>query len=393
VNAAPTSNSTDKVVIFDTTLRDGEQSPGVNFSKRDKLEIAAALAAINVDVIEAGFPAASAAELENVRAVAGAVRDRTICGLARCAERDIDLASDALSAAANPRIHLFVGTSAEHLEGQLRKTQAEVLSLVSAMVRRARNSVADVEFSAMDSTRADLDYLSSVVRTAIAAGATVINFPDTVGVALPTQVARRVRELIERVPELASVTVSFHGQNDLGLSTANSLAAIEAGARQVEVAVNGIGERAGNTALEEVVMALRLHGPALGVHTDVDSRGIYALSQLVRDRSGMSVQPNKAIVGANAFRHASGIHQDGVIKRRDTFEAIDPAWIGHPTGTELILGKLSGRAGFQARCRELGISLSPEVLADAFARFQTVADQQSTVSDAELRTIVSECSR
>lgn len=377
--------STRQVQILDTTLRDGEQSPGVNFSKRDKLDIARALAALRVDVIEAGFPAASPAEFENVNAVAADVRTARICALARCSERDVDITAEALRGAADPRIHLFVGTSQQHLQGQLRKSPEQVLELISAMVRRARRYVASVEFSAMDSTRADMAYLESVIRAAIAAGATVINLPDTVGYATPTHVARRFRELFARVPELNDVVVSFHGQDDLGLSTANSLAAIEAGAGQVEVAVNGIGERAGNTAFEEVVVALLMHGSEMGVCTQVDPSGIHALSTLVSERSGMVVQPNKAIVGANAFRHASGIHQDGMLKERSTFEAIDPKLIGHPKGTEIVLGKLSGRAGFRSRVEALGIELSSEAAEAAFARFQALADQAALVTDEDLR--------
>ena len=264
---------------------------------------------------------------------------------------------------------------------------AEVVDLAAAMVRRARSLCDDVEFSPMDATRADLDFLEELVRRVLAAGAATVNLPDTVGCALPGQVAGRIAELRRRVPELESAVVSFPGQDDLGLATANSLAAVEAGARQVEVAVNGIGERAGNGSFEEVVLALRVHAATLGVRTGVDSRGIHGLSRLVAERSGIAVPPNKAVVGGNAFRHASGVHQDGVLKHRETYETLDPAWIGHPEGTRIVLGKLSGRAGFAARARELGFPLEGAALERAFARFQAVADRSREVDDAALREI------
>lgn len=379
--------SSDRVFIFDTTLRDGEQSAGVNFSQKDKFEIAARLAEMGVDVIEVGFPAASPSEVAAVRAVAEAQRQTTICALSRCASSDIEAAAEALAPAAHPRIHLFIGTSPEHLQGQLRKSPEHVRDLVERSVRQARSHVAEVEFSPMDATRADLDYLTEVVRTAVHAGATVINIPDTVGIALPEQVGARIRALHERIPELAEVIVSFHGQDDLGLSTANALAAVAAGARQVELAVNGIGERAGNTSFEEVVVALRVHAETLGVSHRVDTRGIWELSQLVAERSGISVARNKALVGDNAFKHASGVHQDGVLKQRSTFEAIDPAWIGHPTGTEIILGKLSGRAGFLARLRDLKLQVTSEQLEKIYPQFQELADRERSVSDEQLRAL------
>jgi 2-isopropylmalate synthase len=387
---SPSQRAPGHVQIFDTTLRDGEQSAGVNFSKKDKLDIAHALAAMRVDVIEAGFPAASPSEFEAVRAVAAAERSSTICGLSRCADVDIEAAAACLAEASHPRIHLFIGTSHEHLTGQLRKSTKDVLALVDHSVRLARKRVAEVEFSPMDATRADLDYLCEVVRTAVAAGASVINIPDTVGIALPHQVGARIRSLFERVPELHDVIVSFHGQDDLGMSSANAIAAVQAGARQVELAVNGIGERAGNTSFEEVVMALRVHGPELGVFHNVDTTGIWKLSQLVTERSGIAVPRNKALVGDNAFKHASGVHQDGVLKARATFEAIDPAWIGHPVGTEIVLGKLSGRAGFVARLRALQIGLEGAPLEAAYQRFQRLADETRVVSDEQLSRLAHE---
>jgi len=377
----------DKVVIFDTTLRDGEQAAGVCFSARDKVEIASQLAAMRVDVIEAGFPAASAAELEAVAAVAREVRDTRICGLARAVLGDVDAAAEALRHAAEPRIHVFVASSDVHLAHQLRRGRHDVIAMAEVAVRRARQRVADVEFSPMDATRSDPGFVADVVRAALSAGATTINIPDTVGYALPEALRALIEELYERVPELAQAVVSFHGQDDLGLATANAVAAVTAGARQIEVAVNGIGERAGNTAFEEVVMALRVHGAALGVHTDVDPTGICRISRCVAERSGIPVPPNKPIVGGNAFRHASGIHQDGVLKYRETFEVLDPETIGHERGTEIVLGKLSGRAGFANRVRQLGFDLSGEDFERAFQRFQQVANLRPEVLDEDLRAI------
>jgi 2-isopropylmalate synthase len=379
----------ERVIVFDTTLRDGEQSAGVLFTDRDKLDIAERLAAMRVDVIEAGFPAASSAELRAVRAVAHAVRTASVCALARCVPGDVDAAAEALAGAARPRIHLFVNSSDVQLEHQLRRTRDEVLQLATAMVARARSAVGDVEFSPMDATRAERGFLAQLVRAALLAGARTINVPDTVGYALPHQVEDLFGYLRRSVPEIEGSVLSFHGQNDLGMASANALAAVRAGARQVELCVNGIGERAGNTSFEEVVMAIAVHGAALGVHTDVDTTGIYPLSKLVEERSGIAVPANKAIVGRNAFRHASGIHQDGVLKHRLNFECIDPARIGHPTGSEIVLGKLSGTAGFQARARALGFDLGGADLARALKAFQALADRKRELTDDDVRAICS----
>jgi 2-isopropylmalate synthase len=377
----------DRIAVFDTTLRDGEQTAGVLFTERDKLDIAGRLAAMRVDVIEAGFPAASAGELRSVHAVAQSVRTSSVCALARCRPGDVDAAAEALAGAARPRIHVFINSSEVQLAHQLRRDHDHVLEMAGAMVARARAAVGDVEFSAMDATRADRGFLARLVRVAVAAGAKTINIPDTVGYALPDQVGSLFRHLREAVPELEEAVLSFHGQDDLGMASANAIAAIAGGARQVELCVNGIGERAGNTSFEEVVMAIAVHGARLGVHTDVDTTGIYPLSKLVEERSGVAVPANKALVGRNAFRHASGIHQDGVLKHRENYECIDPAQIGHPTGTEIVLGKLSGSAGFAAKARALGFELSGARLARAFEAFQAIADRRRDVSDDDVRGI------
>jgi 2-isopropylmalate synthase len=377
----------EKVIVFDTTLRDGEQAAGVCFSARDKLDIATQLAAMRVDVIEAGFPVSSASEQAAVAAVAREVRGASICALARAVPADVDAAGAALRGAERPRIHVFVSSSDIQMAHQLRRSREEVLGMVAAMVARARCYTDDVEFSPMDATRADPEFLAVAVRTALEAGARTINIPDTVGYVLPHRLEALLRGLAARVPEIEAAVLSFHGQDDLGLATANALAAIRGGARQVELAVNGIGERAGNTSFEEVVMAIRVHGQELGVHTDVDMRGMDVLSRLVEERSGIVVPPNKAIVGRNAFRHASGIHQDGLLKCRETYELIDPAEIGRPGASRIVLGKLSGRAGFAARARSLGLELEGAALDRAFSRFQALASGRGEVSDTELREL------
>jgi len=380
----------DRVLIFDTTLRDGEQAAGVAFSARDKLEIAERLAAARVDIIEAGFPVSSRGELEAVRGVALHVRDAKVAALARAVPKDVEAAGEALRGAVAPRIHVFVNASDVQLAHQLRATRESVVGMVAAMVARARDFTDDVEFSPMDATRADPGFVAELAGTALRAGAGTVNVPDTVGFALPGAVQALCAFLRAEVPGLADAVLSFHGQDDLGLATANSLAAVAGGARQLEVAVNGIGERAGNTPFEEVVMALRVHGPVLGVATGVDARAIHGLSRLVAESSGIAVPPNNAVVGGNAFRHASGIHQDGVLKERSTFECFDPAEIGHPVGTQIVLGKLSGRAGFAARAAELGYRLDDRRLARAFERFQALAAAGERVGDEEVRALCEE---
>ncbi len=381
------SEPDNKVHIFDTTLRDGEQSAGVLFRESDKLEIAQRLCALGVDVIEAGFPAASPSEFASVRRLGTELRGVAVCGLARAVESDIVTACEALEGSEAGRVHVFINSSDMHLAQQLKKSRDQVLEIARGCVALARKNAASVEFSAMDATRADPEFLASLVRTALAAGADVINIPDTVGFILPMQLAGLIRDLYARVPELRAKRLSFHGQDDLGLATANAITAISEGARQVELTVNGIGERAGNTPLEEVLIALRVHADRLGVHTDVRTEEIYALSKLVEEKSGMFVPPNKPVVGRNAFRHASGIHQDGVLKQRDTYEVIDPRWVGHPVGTQIVLGKLSGRAGVAARAAALGHELRGAELARVYALFQSIADQRREVHDEELLQI------
>ena len=378
----------ERIRIFDTTLRDGEQAAGVCFSAVDKLDIAARLAALRVDVIEAGFPVSSPEEAAAVAEVAANVRGATICALARAVPKDVAAAGEALRHAPDRRIHVFVNASDMHLAHQLGKSRAQVVAMAAAMVRSAREFTDDVEFSPMDATRADPVFLAELVRAVLAEGAATINLPDTVGYALPEQVTAMIRGLRRDVPESEAAVISFHGQDDLGLATANSLAAIAAGARQIEATINALGERAGNTSLEGVVLALRVHGERLGVGTGVDSTGLYALSEQVAARSGIAVPANKAIVGRNAFRHASGIHQDGVLKWRGNYEVLDPAAIGHERGSEIVLGKLSGRAGFVARVQALGLRFAEDGIEAAFQRFQAIADRQREVGDDDLRRIV-----
>ena len=381
-----------RVHIFDTTLRDGEQSAGVAFSLGDKIEIGLALERLGVDVVEAGFPCASAGEFEAVRAVASRLENTRVCALARAVESDIERAWQAIRGAASPRLHVFVNSSPIQIEHQLRKGRNEVLDQARAAVAFAARRCSDVEFSPMDATRADLDFLVEIIQAAVESGATVINVPDSVGYALPHEVERLFRVLCERVPALdpvgGGVRLSFHGQDDLGLCTANSMAAIRGGARQIECTINGIGERAGNTALEEVVMAIRTRKDALGVDHRVHTPHLHAISGLVAERSGMMVPSNKAIVGLNAFRHGSGIHQDGILKHRQTWEIMDPADVGAPAGTQLVMGKLSGRHAFRKHLETLlGDAVEATTLARAFAAFKTLADDKADVDDRTLRAI------
>ena len=381
----------EKIHIFDTTLRDGEQSAGIAFTPEEKLEIARQLERLGVDVIEAGFPCSTPGDMEAVRAVAREVRGATVCALARAVPGDIDTAWEAIREAADPRIHVFINSSDIQMAHQLHKDREQVLTQAEAMVKRAAGYTGNVEFSPMDATRSDPRFIHAIVERCIEAGATVINIPDSVGYAIPSELGALFDDIRENVPNIHKARLSFHGQNDLGLCTANTLTAIEHGARQVEVTVNGIGERAGNTSLEEVVMAIKTRADYLGdVDCDIDTREIYRSSKLVERLSGMSVQWNKAIVGKNAFRHGSGIHQDGILKLRETWEIMDPVQIGIPQGTQLVLGKLSGRHYFKQHMENLGYELTEEELNRAFTAYKELADRKIEVDDRDLEAIVSD---
>ena len=380
----------EKVYIFDTTLRDGEQSAGIGFTIEDKLQIARQLERLGVDIIEAGFPASSPGDLEAVTAIARDVRGPIICGLARANAADIDAVWEAVQHAETPRIHVFISSSAIHMAQQLRKNKEDVLELARASVARAAGYCREVEFSPMDATRSDPQFVYDLVEAAIDEGATTINIPDTVGYAIPEEFGAFLTELQERVPNIHRARLSVHCQNDLGLATANSLAGVLHGARQVEGTINGIGERAGNASLEEVILAIQTRRDLMHVRTDVNVREIYAASKLVERLSGMVVQPHKAIVGRNAFRHSSGIHQDGVLKMRETYEIMDPAAIGIPSGDSIVLTKVSGRHGLRARLEALGVTLDDEEFERVFGAFKEVADRKSEVDDRDLEAILSE---
>ena len=380
--------SDDNVIIFDTTLRDGEQSAGIGLTTQEKLVIARQLDRLGVDVIEAGFAASSPGDFEAVQAIAREVRRPVIASLARCVLPDVDAAWNAIKDAERPRIHVFISSSDVQIMNQLRKNPEEVMDMAIASVERAKSYCDDVEFSPMDATRTDIEYLYKMLEGAIAAGATTINIPDTVGYVMPWEFRERIRLIKENVPNIDKVTLSVHCHNDLGQAVGNSLAAVAEGARQVEGCINGLGERAGNAALEEVIMALETRKDLYGVSTNVNTRQIYRTSQLVSDITGFAVQPNKAIVGANAFRHASGIHQDGVLKDRTTFEIMDPQSIGWPSN-ELVLGKLSGRAGLRSRLDDLGYHLDQDNLNEAFELFKNLADRKPEVTNADLVALMS----
>jgi 2-isopropylmalate synthase len=382
----PSDSSVEHLTILDTTLRDGEQSPGVALDAADKLAIARQLAALRVDVIEAGFPHASPGDFAAVRQIAEQVDGPVIAGLSRCFEDDVQACADALRPARNARIHVFIGTSPIHREGQLHMTQRQVHERAVAMTTLAKSLRDDVEFSPMDASRTEPEYLAEIVGGCIDAGATTINLPDTVGYATPDEWRALITWLYSAVPQLAGVVLSVHCHNDLGLATANSLVSVLSGARQVETCVNGIGERAGNAALEEIAMATRLHPEVYGVETQLDDTQIQRTSLLVSERTGMVVQPNKAVVGANAFAHHSGIHQDGMLKDRRTFEIIEPEAVG--AGSSLVLGKLSGRHALRDRLDQLGYRLDGDELNQAFRRFKELADRKREVTDADLTAIV-----
>lgn len=379
--------ASDRIIIFDTTLRDGEQSPGMSMTREEKLLVAEVLDNMGVDVIEAGFAMASDGDFESVHAIAQAAQNAVICSLARAKEGDIRRAAEAIKPAKRPRIHTFMSTSEIHLTHQFKISQEQALEVIRDAVTLARSFTDNVEWSAMDATRTELDYLCRAVEVAIKAGATTINLPDTVGYGTPETIHRMFSEVMQRVPNAGNAVFSFHGQNDLGLATANSLAAVKAGARQIECTINGIGERAGNTSLEEVVMALKVRKDQYGVECGINTQHIMRASRLVTQVTGQGVQMNKAIVGANAFAHESGIHQDGMLKNRDTYEIMTPESVG-VSKTNLVMGKHSGRAAFKDKLGELGIRLGDNALEDAFVRFKALADKKKEVFDEDILALV-----
>jgi len=378
-----------RVIIFDTTLRDGEQSPGISLNSFEKLEIAEQLARLGVDVIEAGFPISSPGDFEGVQKIAQNVSGVTVCALARAIEKDITTAWDAIKEAERPRIHTFISTSDVHLKHQMRKSREEVLEMTRKMVSLAVSLCDDVEFSAMDATRSDPDYLAQVLQAAIDEGARTINIPDTVGYAIPSEFGDFVWEQFKKAPGLKDVVVSVHCHNDLGLAVANSLAAVENGASQVECAINGLGERAGNASLEEIVMILETRRGSLGRATGVKTQEINRTSRLVSQLTGYDVQPNKAIVGKNAFAHESGIHQDGVLKERSTYEIMSAESVGRGQ-SDIVLGKHSGRHALKAAMEELGFKLSDDELNQTFEQFKKIADKKKHVTAMDLEALVNE---
>jgi len=379
----------DKVIIFDTTLRDGEQAAGGTLNIQEKIEIARQLERLGVDVIEAGFPVSSPSDFEAVRLIAKEIRIPIICALARAHPNDIDKAWESIKEAEHPRIHVFLSASDIHLLHQLKKTREQILQMSRDMVARAKKYTDDIEFSPMDASRAEPEYIYHVLEAVINAGATTVNIPDTVGYAIPGEFGNLIEGIFKNVPNIDKAVVSVHCHNDLGLAVANSLESVKRGARQVECTINGIGERAGNTSLEEIVMAIETRKDFFNLTTSIDTKQIYKTSRLVSEVTGFVVQPNKAIVGANAFRHASGIHQDGLIKMLKTYEIMDPRSIGIPASS-LVLGKLSGRHAFRERLAELGYSLNEESFERAFASFQEVADKKKEITDKDIESLIAE---
>ena len=382
---------TDKLIIFDTTLRDGEQSPGASMTRDEKLRIARQLERLKVDVIEAGFAASSNGDFEAVQAIANAIKDSTICSLSRANDRDISRAAEALKGARSPRIHTFIATSALHMEKKLRMTPEQVLEQAKLSVRFARNLVGDVEFSPEDGYRSDVDYLCRVLEAVIKEGATTINVPDTVGYAVPELYGNFIKTLRERVPNSDKAIWSVHCHNDLGMAVANSLAGVKiGGARQVECTINGLGERAGNCSLEEIVMAVKTRRDYFDLDMNIDPLHIVAASRMVSQTTGFVVQPNKAVVGANAFAHASGIHQDGMLKARETYEIMRAEDVGW-SASKMVLGKLSGRNAFKQRLLDLGVQMESETdINAAFAKFKELADRKSEIFDEDILALVSD---
>lgn len=376
-----------RIIIFDTTLRDGEQSPGASMNLNEKMEIAQALVDLGVDVIEAGFPIASPGDFEAVQEIARSIRGSTICGLARCADGDIDRAWEALKHAEAARIHVFLATSAIHREFKLKMTREEIVKRAVTAVRRAVSYCDNVEFSPEDAARTEKDFLCEVVEAAIDAGATTVNIPDTVGYATPAQMGETIKMLCDRVPNIDKAVISIHCHNDLGLAVANSLAAVTNGAGQIECTINGIGERAGNCALEEVVMAMQTRGDYYGCDTGINTQRLVPTSRLVSSITGIQVQRNKAIVGRNAFAHEAGIHQDGMLKERTTYEIMRPEDVGF-TKTDLVLGKHSGRAALADRANMLGYRLSGEQLHAVFEEFKELADKKKDIYDGDIAALI-----
>jgi 2-isopropylmalate synthase len=379
----------DTVRIFDTTLRDGEQSPGATLTLPEKIEIARQLEAMGVDIIEAGFPIASEGDFESVRAIAGEITRSVVCGLARSTPKDIDRAGEAVKGAAKPRIHVFCATSKIHRDFKLRKGKEDIIRISVESIKQALQYTKDVEFSPEDASRTELDFLEEITQAAIEAGATTINLPDTVGYATPKTYGEIFAHLLSKLPIIRErgIILSSHCHNDLGLAVANSLAAVESGARQVECTINGIGERAGNAALEEIVMALRTRHDYYKIGTRIDATRIYPISRMVSTLTGLVVQRNKAIVGENAFAHEAGIHQDGVLKYRETYEIMDPATVGIPKSS-LVLGKHSGRHAFRDRVTQLGYTLNDEQIEAAFTKFKALADKKKEVFDEDIEALV-----
>jgi len=379
----------DKVIIFDTTLRDGEQAAGGTLNVQEKLEIARQLEQLGVDIIEAGTPITSPGDLEAVSLIAKEVRAPIICGLAHADPGAVDRAWEAVKEARHPRIHVFLSSSDIHLVHQLKKSRQEILEMACNMVSRAKQYLDDVEFSPMDASRSEPQYIYQILKAVIDAGATTVNIPDTVGYAMPDEFGDLIEGIFKNVPNIDRAVVSVHCHNDLGMAVANSLESVRKGARQIECTINGIGERAGNASLEEIVMALRIRQDFYNLTTNIDTTQIYRTSRLVSELTGFPVQPNKAVVGANAFRHESGIHQDGVIKMPITYEIMDPKTVGIPSST-LVLGKVSGRHAFRERLAELGYSLAEEELNRAFNAFKELADKKRDVTDKDIESLVAE---
>ncbi|MHB8242083.1 MAG: 2-isopropylmalate synthase, partial [Solirubrobacteraceae bacterium] len=382
-------DAANRVLIFDTTLRDGEQSPGISLNRQEKLEIAHQLARLGVDVIEAGFPITSPGDFESVQAIAREVEGPVICGLARTSKQDIEAAWNAVRDSERPRIHTFIATSDIHIERKLQTTREDVKGQVRAAVSQARELTDDVEFSPEDGSRSDIEYMAEVIQIALDEGATTINVPDTVGYTMPREYHEMFTELYRLVPDLRNVTVSVHCHDDLGIAVANSLAGLEAGCRQVECAINGIGERAGNASLEEIAMLLHTREPSLGLWTGIETTEIARTSRLVSRLTGYQVQPNKAIVGRNAFAHEAGIHQDGVLKERTTYEIMDATTVGLRSNS-IVLGKHSGRHALSEALQEMGFELDGQALNTAFKRFKEIADRKKQVTAMDLEALVTD---